>query len=436
MYNKEKLRGAIFGAGLRIALVVIAVVVVCLVSSTQAQTYRVLYTFDVGRPNPWGPNAGLFMDTAGNLYGTTIRGGGQGDCPPPGGCGAVFQLTPTGSGWVETLLHGFSGPYNATVGLGPGGFGGTDGAYPYAKPIIGPDGNLYGTTNSGASGWGTVYQLKPSAGGWTENVLHRFAYGDYGSPYYGDLVFDAAGSLYGTTITSVFQLTHSGSSWTKSILHSFLGGTDGTWLYSGVIFDNLGNLYGTTSAGGSDDCRYGGPNCGMVFQLTPSASGWTEKIIYNFHDGTDGGSPSGLIFDRSGNLLGTICGGSSGGGAVFMLSPSGDSWTFHVLYRLPGTSCRFLGTLALDATGDIYGATFEGGAYGRGLIYKLAPDGGGWTYTDLYDFTGGSDGGEPNGSLMLDQNGNLYGTTQYGGVSHYCGGAPQTGCGVVFEITP
>ena len=340
MYNKEKLRGAIFSAGLRIALVVIAVVVVCLVSSTQAQTYRVLYTFDVGRPNPWGPNAGLFIDAAGDLYGTTIRGGGQGDCPPPGGCGAVFQLTPTGSGWVETLLHGFSGPYNATVGLGPGGFGATDGAYPYAKPIIGPDGNLYGTTNSGASGWGTVYQLKPSAGGWTENVLHRFAYGDYGSPYYGDLVFDAAGSLYGTTITSVFQLTHSGSSWTKSILHSFLGGTDGTWLYSGVIFDNLGNLYGTTSAGGGDDCRYGGPNCGMVFQLTPFrvrldgrrlfTTFTTEPMEERSHDG--------LIFDRSGNLLRHHLRRIEWRRVRYSCChPLGDSWTFHVLYRLPGT---------------------------------------------------------------------------------------------------
>ncbi len=168
--------------------------------------------------------------------------------------------------------------------------------------------------------------------------------------------------------------------------------------------------------------------------MTPSGSGWTEKILYNFHDGNDGGGPSSLVIDGSGNLYGTICGGAGGGGSVFMLSPSGGGWAFHVLYTLTGTSCRFLGNLTLDSAGNLYGTTLSGGAYGRGTIYKLT-GGGGW-YTNLYDFTGGSDGGEPNASLVLDRNGNLYGTTQYGGVTRYCGGAPHTGCGVVFELTP
>ena len=383
----------------------------------------------------------MSIDAAGNLYGTTVRGGGQGDCPPPGGCGSVFQLAFTGSNWVETLLHGFNGPYG--FDRGRGAFAATDGAYPYAKAIIGPNGSLFGTTHHGATfDSGTVYQLTSSGGGWTETVLHRFTGGrDGGSPY-GDVTFDQAGNVYGTTVEggayswgTVFGLTRSGASWTKSILYSFQGGGDGAWPYAGVIVDNAGNLYGTTGAGGAADCKYGGPNCGTIFQLTPSGSGWTEKIIYNFHDGTDGGSPSSLIFDGSGNLYGTICGGLSGG-AIFMLAPAGGNWTFRVLYKLTETSCGFLGGLTLDTAGNLYGATSSGGAYDRGTIYKLTRSGGGWWYTDLYDFTGGSDGGQPNNSLVFDTNGNLYGTTQYGGVSHYCGGAFYTGCGVVFEITP
>jgi hypothetical protein len=275
-------------------------------------------------------------------------------------------------------------------------------------------------------------------------VIHRFipAGGDGGGPY-GDVVFDAAGSLYATTVGggaygwgTVFQLTRSGTSWIESILYSFQGDTDGAWPYAGVILDHAGNLYGTTGAGGSSDCHYGGANCGTIYQLTPSGSGWTKNILYNFHNGNDGGGPSGLISDSAGNLYGIICGGSHGGASVFELSPSAGGWNFRVLYTLSATSCAPLGSLTMDSAGNLYGAIVDGGAYTRGTIYKLTRSGGSWLYSDLYDFTGNSDGGEPNGSLIFDRNGNLYGTTQYGGVSHYCGGAFHTGCGVVFEITP
>ncbi len=116
-----------------------------------------------------------------------------------------------------------------------------------------------------------------------------------------------------------------------------------------------------------------------------------------------------------------------------MLSPSGSNWTFRVLQQLTGTSCGFQGSLTLNAAGNLYGATLNGGAYGRGAIFVVTPGGG---YGDLYDFTGGSDGGEPNGSLVFDKDGNLYGTTQDGGINDYCGGKQYKGCGVVFEITP
>lgn len=425
-----------------LAMAIVFALTVILTQSAEAQTYRVIYTFDSG-PNAWDPAVGLSIDAAGNLYGTTVRGGGQGDCPGPGGCGAVFELMSTGSDWIETLLHGFNGPYD--FGRGPGPFGATDGAYPYSRAIVGPDGNVYGTVLQGATGdAGTVYQLTRSGSGWNENILHRFTGDTDGGSAYGDVAFDGAGNLYGTTVGggpyrwgTVFLLTRSGSGWTKSTLYGFQGGSDGAWPYSGVVFDGAGNLYGTTGAGGADACRYGGPNCGTVYELTPSGSGWTEKILYNFHNGNDGGGPSALIFDLAGNLYGTICGGSHGGASVFMLSPSGDSWNFRVLYALSATSCApLLGGLAMDAAGNLYGALVGGGAYGRGSIYKLTRSGSSWWYAGLYDFTGNSDGGEPNGSLIFDRNGNLHGTTQYGGVSHYCGGAPHTGCGVVFELTP
>jgi hypothetical protein len=111
-------------------------------------------------------------------------------------------------------------------------------------------------------------------------------------------------------------------------------------------------------------------------------------------------------------------------------------WSFYRLYTFAETQCRYLGSLTLDAAGNIYGTNKVVRAYDRGTIYKLTHSGGGWWYTDLYDFTGGSDGGEPNSSPAFEPSGNLYGTTQYGGVAHHCGGAFYTGCGVVFEITP
>ena len=447
MHHKDRLRNSPSGTVPRAGIFVLEMALVfalilLLITPGQAQTYRVIYTFDTGL-NAWDAGVGLSIDAAGNLYGTTIRGGGQGDCPAPGGCGAVFQLIPNGSDWVETLLHGFNGPYD--FGRGPGPFGATDGAYPYSRAMVGPDGNVYGTVLEGAtSDAGAVYQLTRSGSSWNRTILHRFTGGADGIHPFGDVAFDATGNLYGTTTIggayrwgTIFLLAPSASGWTKTTLYNFRGGSDGAWPYSGVLLDGAGNLYGTTGAGGSDDCDYDGPNCGTVYQLSPSGSGWTEKILYNFHNGNDGNHPSALIFDQAGNLYGTICGGSHGGASVFRLSPSGQNWNFEVVYTLSATSCApFLGSLAMDDTGNLYGALVDGGAYSRGSIYKLTRAGSSWWYTDLYDFTGGSDGGEPNGSLVLDSNGNLYGTTQYGGVSHYCGGAFHTGCGVVFQLTP
>ena len=168
-------------------------------------------------------------------------------------------------------------------------------------------------------------------------------------------------------------------------------------------------------------------------KLTSSGSGWTENTPYGFQGGSDGKLPGvwGLIFDTSGNLYGTtVWGGAGGGGTVFQLIPSAGSWTFNLLYSLSGSNGGgpWNGPLIMDSAGNLYGTTAKGkSSYGFGNVFELSPSNGGWTYTSLHQFTGGSDGKDPYGGVVLDAGGNLYGTT---------GGGGAYGYGVVWEITP
>ena len=158
--------------------------------------------------------------------------------------------------------------------------------------------------------------------------------------------------------------------------------------------------------------------------MTPTASGWTEKVLYSFHGSTDGAIPyGGVIRDHAGNLYGSTV---ANGGTVFMLSPSGGSWTYTLLYTLPYSPGGPWGNLVLDTAGNLFGTTWGG------TIFELERSGSGWLYHDLHDFNG-DDGALPFGQLMFDSAGNLYGTTYIGG-----SGAPDCNynCGVVFEITP
>ena len=196
---------------------------------------------------------------------------------------------------------------------------------------------------------------------------------------------------------------------------------DGANPSNGLILDSTGNLYSTTALGGS------GAH-GTVFELMSSGSGWTENILYNFTGGNDGSDLfAGLIFDGSGNLYGATSGaGTGGGGTVFELTPSTGSWTLNTFYSFTGGSrCGPLGSLFIQA-GSLYGITNCGGANHLGSVFKLTPSGGGWTYTSLHDFTGGTDGKIPFGNVVFDADGNIYGTASAGG-SH--------GVGVVWEIT-
>jgi uncharacterized repeat protein (TIGR03803 family) len=390
----------------------------------QAQTFNVIYNFPSRGGEPW---SGPTMDQAGHLYGTTFYGGL--------GYGLVYELTRAGSGWIFTPLYNFTG--------------GSDGGYPYAGVTIGPDGALYGTTFSGGGtectfGCGTVYRLTPPATfcknalcNWNETVLYRFSGGADGKAPYAGVIFDQAGNLYGTTISGglssceggfgcgvVYELTPSGGGWTETVLYSFAAGGDGNNPKASVVFDRSGNIYGTTVSGG----QY---NRGAVYQLTQSGSGWRESILHSFDGIDDGQTPVGTpIFDPAGNLYGaTTDGGINGGGTIYELSPVGGGWTFGLLFSItafPGGGGCYA-KLLLDDAGDLYGTTPGAGPYRNGTAFELSPSDGGWTQTVLHNFTGGSDGEDLFGNMIFDSSGNLYGTASLGGAH---------GAGVVFEITP
>ncbi|MFN7995518.1 MAG: choice-of-anchor tandem repeat GloVer-containing protein [Bryobacteraceae bacterium] len=314
----------------------------------------VLYSFKGGAQDGATPHDSVLLDSGGNLYGTTVSGGGG---PCPGGCGVVFQLTPNATGpWTETVLHRFDG---------------TDGATPFSNVILNAAGNILGSTSGGgANGRGTVYKLSPgAAGGWTETVLYSFKGAPDGATPYAGLISDAAGNLYRTTYRggttnrgTVYKLSPNGDgTFSETVLHSFRGSTDGEDLFEGLVMDRAGNLYGTAETGGS-------ANCGVVFRLSPSgAGGWAMTILHNFLGLTaqDGANPNALIFDVYGNL---------------------------------------------------YGTTVGGGTYNPGTIFKLSPQPSGeWLETILYNFTGGNDGAYPSAGLIMDGAGRLYGTTLWGG---------------------
>ena len=402
----------------KIAVSAIAVLTIVAATQAQAQTFTALHTFTAGGD---GAHPGsLSMDRSGNLYGVANAGGYRGGTCSALGCGTVFKLSRQGSNWVLNPLYAFHG--------------GNDGRVPGANVVFGPDGSLYSTTSEGgAQGYGTVFKLQPPARAcesafcpWTKTELYQFVGVPNGSDPVGTLVFDAAGNIYGVTQVgghqdygTVYELTHSAGGWMESVLFSGLASP-----MSGVIFDHAGNLYGTTLQGG-------GIGYGSVYQLAPSGSGWNMNVLTSFEDDGDGIEPSGgLILDVSGNLYGgTYNGGSYNGGVVYELTPSGDNWLLNNLYSFGPGLFGPIGSLTTDASGNLYGATNDEGAYGYGNVFKLTSSNGGWSYTDLYDFTGGSDGAYPTGSLILDGNGNVFGTT-------WSGGSQQCECGVVWQITP
>jgi uncharacterized repeat protein (TIGR03803 family) len=425
MQSKQQFCNSLFriisrAATVALAMATVFALAVVLTQSAQAQTFKVLHTFTGGADGA-SPLGSFTMDQAGNIYGAP-SGGGRGN-------GTVFRLWKKGSNWLFNPLYAFLG---------------SDGSTPWSAAIMGSDGNLYGATfGGGPSDAGVVYSLKKPAGAcetalcpWTETVLYSFTGGNDGAgPGYGHFIFDQAGNMFGETLWggaygagTVFELVPSQGGWMERVLHSF-NGNDGYLPATGLVFDNVGNLYGTTLLGGV----YGQ---GTVFQLTPSGSGWTENVLYSFQGGSDGAHPyPGVIFDPSGNLYGgTAAGGQGNGGTAFKLTPSGGAWTYELIYSFTGGGgncggggdCGPVGNFIMDGAGNIYSFTNYEGAYNEGTVFELTPSGGSWTYTSLYNFTGGSDGAHPTGGPIFDENGNLYGATLSGGAY---------GGGVVWEIT-
>jgi uncharacterized repeat protein (TIGR03803 family) len=390
---------------------------------TAAQTFSVLHTF-TGGGDGGKPNNGLTLDRSGNLYGTTPQGGLAGGCGGPG-CGIVFKLTQRNSAWVLNPLYTFTG--------------GSDGASPWARVTIGSDGTLFGTTILGGQGFfdtgtGVVFNLRPPSRissrvltPWNETVIYTFGNMSDGNYPEGDLIFDAAGNLYGTTQQGgfecedtvwcgvVYQLARNGGGWRKTFIWQF-NSEFVAFPYAGVTFDQAGNIYGTATI-----------NAGAVYQLVRHGI-WTLTEIHAFGGQGDGYSPfGGLVTDAAGNLYGgTASGGANGAGAVYKLSQNGGTWTESVIYSPPGNGVGPTNTLAWDAAGNLYGTTCTDGAHNSGSVFKLTPTGDGWIPTTLYDFTGGSDGLCPYGALVVDANGNIFGTTMGGGSSQQ---------GVIFEIT-
>jgi uncharacterized repeat protein (TIGR03803 family) len=335
--------------------------------------------------------------------------------------GVVFELTPTsGGGWQPAILYAFN-PAKGD-GTGPGGL------------IFGPSGRLYGVTGGGgANGDGTIFEMVQESGGhWGEKVIYSFT-----TPYPSGPTLDAAGNIYGTVAYGspgnvagyVYKLTHRANGmWSESVLYNFqANGIDGYQPYSGVTFDAAGNLYGTTYYGGT-----GCQACGTVFELSPTAGGrYTESILHNFtDDGTDGGRPfAGVAIDAAGNLYGaTYVGGAGSLGIVYELTPGAGNWTETILHAFVNDGDGILPAISLifDAAGNLYGTTSEGGI-GNGTLYKLtAGAGGSWTYASYFVFDG-TDGAFPNSLLAFDTAGNLYGATSGGGTG---------GSGVVYQIQP
>ena len=407
-----------------------------LISPVVAESGQILHSFSgTDGSHPFG----LTSDAEGNFYGVANAGGGAQNC-----CGTVFELSPEGIEWKATVLHRFEG--------------GQDGSGPIGTLAFDANGDLFGVTESGGapgkpckSTCGTIFELTPkSGGGWTYSQIYRFlgnTAGDGSGPDAGVIV-DAGGNLYGTTefgglVTSaeqcleaagcgtVFELSPGAGGWTETVLYKFAGNPDGAFPRSPVLFDANGDLDGATSRGGGGDCTLD-TGCGSIFQLVRSGSTWTEHLLHGFQS-AEGLIPyQGLLLDGVGNLYGVAnIGGPSGVGSVFELSPGpGGSWTESTLFGFPQNSDGYwpAGGLTADASGNLYGSGSGGGAGDAGTIFKLTPaSGGAFTFSLVAGFEGAEGPSMPNGNLVLDSAGNLYGSAAYGGAK---------GDGVVFKITP
>lgn len=369
-------------------------------------------------PDGANPIGGLVEDEAGNLFGTTFFGGTYTN-------GVVFKVDKSGN---EIVLFNFNG--------------GSDGGFPDSGLILDNAGNLYGPAQEGSAGGGVLFRLNPKG---KEKVLLNFGgCGDCLKPRVpeGRLLLDASGNLYGTTTAggkrskgdqctngcgTIFRLDAAGK---LDVLYEFTGGADGLWPFGPLLQDAAGNFYGTALYGGDLSCPQKPlRGCGTVFKLTKDGK---LTVLHTFRGGSDGAGPQpGLGMDDAGNFYGAAqIGGSAncdlGCGTLFKLSKSGK---FTLLYTFTGAADGNYpnGGLVRDSQGILYGTTQIGTTNSfYGTVYKLNQDG---TMTVLHQLNGFSDGATPSSGLIRDSAGHLFGVAEEGFNR-------KDQYGTVFEVTP
>ena len=379
-----------FALSSRIAVLYLLIVTFAGIASASSE--KVLHSF-LGSPGGLSPGGGLVADKAGNLYSVTPYGGPDPACS----CGTVFELSPPatpGGAWTETILYGFHADYHVVN---------IDGNEPVGGLVFDQLGNLYGATTRGGPGdRGVIFELTPPA-----------------AP---------------------------GGTWTEKAIFSFRqDGTQGVFPNGNLVFDDAGNLYGTTgSGGGGGNCSYSYLGCGTVFQLKPPATpdgDWTENTLYAFAVQVgDGANPVSVIY-RRGVLYGTTSfGGAHSRGTAYQLASENGVWVAATIYSFSPNRGSYANALILDDAGNLFGTTIAGGLGGPncracGTVFELSPPaaaGKPWRETILHAFDGEWDGATPLAGLLRDDAGNLYGTT----ASRKIHDKEVASTGLVFELSP
>ena len=403
-------------ASMRLLSIALAGVALILSAGVHASNTRVIYSFKGGLDGSY-IDSDLAMDSTGNLYGTSVQGGGHGS-------GTVWQLHPNGDGtWTHIVLYNFTG--------------GADGAEPYKGVTLDSAGNLYGSAVTGGAGvceggCGVAYKLSNTSGVWTETVLHTFQGSVDGQGPGARLTIDGDGTIYGMAPTggaygagTIYAMTPGKGGTRFKVIHAFTGGDDGAGGSAGALVLHNGDIYGTATSGGA----FGE---GTVYQLHRKAHGWKFRVLYYFRDQPDGVFPyGGLTFDALGNIYGTTYyAGANDVGCVYELSPGAHGgWKERVLYSFGGgDGADSIANVNLNKAGHIYGITSKGGAADFGVIFRLTPKPlDKWHETVVHSFTGVPDGALAYNGMVDDGHGHFFGATTHGGAGDN---------GAIYQFTP
>jgi uncharacterized repeat protein (TIGR03803 family) len=385
------------------------------------------------------PLAGLTTDPSGNgvFYGTTSSGGRYGR-------GTIFKLTPSGTGYEESTLFSFDRNFNGSPGAGSLLVDSTGAVYgtTHAQPTSHAHGCEYcgivfKLTPTGSTYVETVLHRFSGGSDGAELLGSQGLYEDAGGALYGTTSSGGNSSCGRTGCGIVFKLTPTGSgTYTESVLYRFKGGAGGWSPQSALIADSSGAFYGTAASGGNPNCTEFASGCGIVYELTPNEPKPYKESVIHFFDGNDGETPtSGLTADSQGDFYG-IANTYTRYGEVYELMPSSSAsggYAIRVLFDFDGTDGSSPNSVTLcSSAGALCGATADGGENGVGLAFKLNPPhipARAYVESILHQFD--TDDGEMPSGVVIDSGGALYGTTQEGG------GKSQTGLdsyGVVFKI--